>query len=58
MWFTTPTTQEQFQKDFDEFGDSFTEDTTIDQLKQILSDDNLMQNVPVRIRFAPQAVFC
>ena len=33
----SPATRQQFQQDYDDFGDSFTTDVTEDQLKQIFS---------------------
>lgn len=47
MIHTSPKTQKSFQQDYDDYGDSYTEDTTTDQLKsvferitQVLSDVN------------------
>lgn len=39
---TTTATQKLFQKDFDEFGDSFVEDTTPERIKDILTEINLV----------------
>ena len=35
MIHTSPKTQKSFQVDYDEYGDSYTEDTTAEQLKDV-----------------------
>lgn len=40
MIHTSPKTQKSFQVDYDQFGDSFTEDTTAEQLKNVFDRVN------------------
>lgn len=40
MIHTSPKTQKSFQVDYDQFGDSYTEDTTAEQLKNVFDRVN------------------
>ncbi len=38
MWYATKETEDGFKKDFDEFGDSYTEEVNADELNCILKN--------------------
>ena len=48
MIHTSPATHKMFQQDFDDFGDSYSEDTVPERLKDVFSKINVVRKIVLR----------